>query len=220
MRCEKPWFASFGATKKTSTSAVVTSRSDAVASAGREIRAVRPTAGIVAAAALLGDDILEGCPANDGKQQVVEREEAEVASGRVCHSRSDAAHHDRDRERQEEQRQEQLARAGRNRHRAEERADRADADIGERDTAHCRTAQRPEEERVHRQRDDLRGDEESERRQRLAEPDRAAVARGEYEPVQHPLLPLWHKRPAKPEQRCEEDRDPEQPTRGELRWVR
>src|SRR5215510_10325354 len=101
MRCEKPWFASFGATKKTSTSAVVTSTSDAVASAGREIRAVRPTAGIVAAAALLGDDIFEGCPAHDAKQEVVEREEAEVPPRRVRDARSDAAHHDWDRQRQE-----------------------------------------------------------------------------------------------------------------------
>src|SRR5437763_15732117 len=112
MRCEKPWFASFGATKKTNASAVVTSTSEPAASAGRGMRRVRPTAGIVAAAALLGDDILERRPADHREEQVVEREESEVAAGRGDGGRSDAradgADDDRQGERQEEERQDQV----------------------------------------------------------------------------------------------------------------
>ena len=52
---------------------------------------------------------------------------------------------------------------------------------------------------------------------RLGEPDRAAVARREHEPVEHPLLALRHERAAEPEQRREEDRDPEQAARLEPR---
>src|SRR5581483_12524924 len=109
MRCEKPWFASFGATKKTKASAVVTSTSELAASAGRGIRGVRPTAGIVAAAGLFGDDILERRPAHDREEKVVEREEPEVAAGRGDDRRTDGPDDDRHGERQEEKRQEQIA---------------------------------------------------------------------------------------------------------------
>ena len=80
MRCEKPWSASFGATKKTRASAVVTSTSELRASAGRGMRVKRPTAGIVAGAALFGDDILERGPADDREEEVVEGEEDEIAT--------------------------------------------------------------------------------------------------------------------------------------------
>ena len=58
------------------------------------------------------------------------------------------------------------------------------------------------------------------RRERLREPDRAAVARGEHEPVEHALLPLGDEGAAEAEQRGEDDRDPEQPARGEIRRAR
>ena len=51
----------------------------------------------------------------------------------------------------------------------------------------------------------------------FAEPDRAAVDRREHEPVEHALLALGHERAREPEQRGEEDRDPEQPDRLALR---
>ena len=76
-----------------------------------------------------------------------------------------------------------------------------------------------EEEREDGQRDELGGDEEGERRDRLREPDRAAVARREHEAVEHALLALGHERPAEPEQRGEDDRDPEEAARREPRRV-
>ena len=63
---------------------------------------------------------------------------------------------------------------------------------------------RREEERERRQRDRLRDDEEREDAHDLPEPDRAAVARREHEPVEHPLLPLGHERAGQREQRGEE----------------
>ena len=74
--------------------------------------------------------------------------------------------------------------------------------------------ERLEERGEHRQRDDLGGNEESERREALAEPDGAAVARREDEPVEHAMLVLRDPGPREPEQRGEDDRDPEQPVRG------
>ena len=59
---------------------------------------------------LFRDDILKGSPADDRKDEVVEREEAQVAAAVRRHARADAADDDRQRERQEEERQEQLAR--------------------------------------------------------------------------------------------------------------
>ena len=45
----------------------------------------------------------------------------------------------------------------------------------------------------------------------FAEPDGAPVARREHEPVEHAVLLLRHPGPREPEQRGEDDRDPEQP---------
>jgi hypothetical protein len=74
---------------------------------------MRPTAEIVAAAELLGDDILERRPADHREEQVVEGEEDQVAAGGRHDGRADrsadGAHHDRHGERQEEKRQEQVA---------------------------------------------------------------------------------------------------------------
>src|SRR5437667_10877280 len=140
MRCEKPWFASFGATKKTNASAVVTSTSELTASAGRGMRNVRPTAGIVAAAWLLGDDILERRPADDREGEVVEGEEPEIAAGRDDDARADRADDDRHGERQAQQRQEQVSRPGRDGHRPEEDGDGADAELRQRQRGHGRPA--------------------------------------------------------------------------------
>src|SRR5690242_4382941 len=103
MRCENPWSASVGATKKTSASAVVTSANEAAASAGSEIRAIWPHCALDG---LLGDDVLERRPADEREEGVVEREEAEIAPRAADDGRADAADHDRDGERQEEERQE------------------------------------------------------------------------------------------------------------------
>ena len=53
-------------------------------------------------------------------------------------------------------------------------------------------------------------DEERRHADRLPEPDRAPVAGREHEPVERPLLALGGKRTGEPEQRGEDDRDPEQ----------
>ena len=50
----------------------------------------------------------------------------------------------------------------------------------------------------------------------FAEPDRAAVARREQEPVDQPLLPLGDERARQAEERREDDRDPEQALGGEV----
>src|SRR4051794_34650289 len=78
---------------------------------------------------LFGDDIFKGSPGNDRKEEVVEREKAEVAARAVADARADAADDDRDRERQEEEREEQLPGAAGDCHRGEERPDRADPDV-------------------------------------------------------------------------------------------
>src|SRR5207244_8477745 len=153
------WFASAGATKKTRASAVVTRTSEPTASAGRGMRRRRATAWIVAAAGLLGDDILERRPADHGEEKVVEREEAEVAPGRGRDARADCSDDDRHGERQEEKRQEQIPRASDDGHRAEERPDAADPEVGKEHGRHRRAADRVEEERVQRQRHDLGGNE-------------------------------------------------------------
>ena len=56
--------------------------------------------------------------------------------------------------------------------------------------------------------------EERERRKRLAEPDRAPVARREHETVEHAVLVLGNPGAREPEQRGEDDRHPEQAVRG------
>src|SRR5439155_15760032 len=108
---------SFGATKKTSASAVVTRTRELRASVGKGMR-VRPTGWIVAAGGLFGDDIFERCPAHDGEEEVVEREEAEIPAGRGDDARADRADDDRQGERQEEQRHEQIPGPRRDSHRA------------------------------------------------------------------------------------------------------
>src|SRR5581483_510416 len=118
------------------------------------------------------------------------------------------------------QRQQEIACARDDGHRAEERPHGADADIGQYDSGHRRAAKPVEEEREHRQGDELRGREERERRDALREPDGAAVARREHEAVEHALLALRDERTAEPEQGGEEDGDPQQATRRELRRVR
>src|SRR4051794_27862469 len=138
MRCEKPWLASFGTTKNTSASAPVTSASEAPASAGSGIRYLRPTAEIVAGpgrrtAALLRDDVLERRPAHEREERVVEPEKGEVAAGLADDGGADAADQDRNGERQEEQGQKEVPRARDDRHRADEGADCADADVREHD---------------------------------------------------------------------------------------
>ena len=73
----------------------------------------------------------------------------------------------------------------------------------------------PEKKRgERRQRHDLGRDEEGEHRERLAEPDRTAVAGSEHERVEHPLLALGDERAGQPQQRREDERSPEQPERG------
>src|SRR5438094_1833475 len=225
MRCEKPWLASLGTTKNTSASAPVTSASEAPASAGSGIRYLRPTAEIVAGpgrrtAALLGDDVLERGPADEREQRVIEPEEGEVAARSADDGGTDAADQDRDGERQEEQRQEQVPRAGDDRHRSDEGADGADADVREHDGRDRRAVDPVEEEREDGQRENLGEREKRERRKRLRDPDRAAVGRREHEAVEHALLALGHERAAEPEQRGEDDRDPEQAVRREIRRAR
>src|SRR6185437_3223557 len=112
-------------------SAVETSTSELTASAGRGMRRGLLTAEIVAAATLLGDDVLERRPAHDREEQIVESEEPEVPAGGGDDARADGTHNDGQRERQEEQRQQQVTRPGHHGHRAEERADPADPEIRE-----------------------------------------------------------------------------------------
>src|SRR5581483_11667932 len=169
---------------------------------------------------LFRDDILEGSPAQDRKNPVVEREKAEVAAGSAGHARADAADHDRDRERQEEQREEELSRPADGRHRGEQDADRRDAEVGERDAGDRRGVDAREEERERRQRDELGNREEGECRDRLREPDRAPIAGREQQAVEEPLLPLRDEGPRQAEQGGEDQRDPEEPLRRELRALR
>src|SRR5436190_1016075 len=72
------------------------------------------------------------------------------------------------------------------------------------------------EEREGRNGDDFGESEEDQDRDRLAEPDRASVARRQDETVDHSLLALRGEGACKPEERREDDRDPEQPRRGEV----
>ena len=95
-----------------------------------------------------------------------------------------------------------------------QRAHRADPDVREQDAGERGHVERCEEEHERGKRDDLRGEEERERRERLPEPDRAAVARREHEAVEHAVLLLRNPGAREPEQRGEHDRDPEEPVRG------
>src|SRR3954469_3793103 len=160
---------------------------------------------------LFDNDVLKGRPGKYREDGVVQAEKAQVSRGIVDHGGADAADDDRQRERQEQQRQEELAGASGDGHRSEQRPDRADPEVGERDGRDRGRVDAGEEERERRQRDQLDEDEERERREQLPEPDRAAVARREHERVEHALLPLGDERAAEAEQRGEQDREPEQP---------
>ena len=90
---------------------------------------------------LLDHHVLEGCPAEQREEQIVESEEAEVPARAVDDRRADAADDQRDRERQEKERQKQLPRARDDGRRTDERPDGADAEIGERNAGDRRSAQ-------------------------------------------------------------------------------
>src|SRR5215211_5602264 len=169
-----------------------------------------------ATSALFRNDVLKRGPTDCRKQRVVQREKAEVAAGRIGNARPDAADDHGDRERQEEHRQEQLPRTRSDRHRGHEHADRADADVRERDRADGRTVDAGEEDCEQRQRDDLGEREERERRQRLPEPDGGSIRRREHQPVEDSLLALRDERAREPEQRGEDDRHPQKPEAREL----
>src|SRR5918995_4999219 len=201
MRCEIPWAASSGAIQKASTIAAPTSAAESAASAGTETRETL----------LFGDDVLKGRPAQYREDRVVEPEKRQVAAGVGRDARADAADDERDRERQEEQRQDELARAARGRHRGEQGADGADADVREQDAEHGAGVERREEDRERRQGDELDRREEDEHGGGLAEPDRAPVGRRQHEPFERSPLPLRRPRTREAEQRREDQRHPEQP---------
>src|SRR6188508_2474642 len=161
-------------------------------------------------ARLFDNDILKARPRKNRKYQVVESEEAEVAAGVVDHRRAHSADDHRNDERQEEERQEKLACAARSGHGGQERPDRGEPEIREKDRGDELPADRLEEKSVRRQRDRFGDAEEDEHTEALGEPDGAPVAGGENEPVEHPLLPLGGEGPAEPEERSEEERDPQE----------
>src|SRR5437763_15611598 len=82
---------------------------------------------------LFRDHVLKGSPAQDRKNEVVQGEKSEVATGSRSDARADATDDDRNRERQEEERQKELARPARDRHRGHEAPDQADPDVRESD---------------------------------------------------------------------------------------
>src|SRR3954454_22607417 len=173
-----------------------------------------------ATSALFRNDVLKRGPTDCRKERVVQREKAEVAPRRGIDACADAAGDHRNGERQEEHGQEQLTRPCRNRHRGHEDADRADADIRQRNRCDRRAVDAGEEDREQRQRDRLGERKECERRQRLSEPDGAAIRRREHEPVENALLALRDERARGPEQRGEDNRHPEQAQARELAGAR
>src|SRR4029453_14009369 len=201
-----PWSASSGATQKASTIATPTSPAANAASAGTETRETL----------LFGDDVLKGRPAQYREDGVVQPGDEQVGARVGRDARADAADDERDRERQEEERQDQLARAARRGHRRQQRPDRADADVREQDAENPLRLQRREEDRERGQGDDLDQPEEDEDRGRLAEPDRAPVGGGEHEAFERAAVALRGPRAREPEQRREDERDPEQPLRRDL----
>ena len=139
---------------------------------------------------ILSNDVLKARPGENRKNGVVQAEKGEERAGIRGDARADAADHDRNRERQEEERQQQLACAARSRDRSQERPDRRDPDVRQRHRRDELPGQRVEEEREGGQRHDLGQDEEERDADRLAEPDRAPVARRQHEAVEEPLLAL------------------------------
>src|SRR5829696_9129174 len=162
---------------------------------------------------LFDDDVLKGGPRQYRENPVVQAEEGQVASRVVGDGGADASDDDRNREREEQEREQHLTRATRDGHRSEERPDGADPHVREHDGGDRRPGDAAEEEAERRQRHRLDDEEERHRREHLPEPDRAAVARREHERVEDPLLALGHERAAEPQQRREDDRDPEEALR-------
>src|SRR4051794_7460015 len=164
MRWLKPWSASSGAQKSARTTP---ERSSANAAAAK-------TTGL-----LFRNDVLKACPGENRKNEVVQREKGQVTAGFFGHRSAHASDDDRDAERQEEERQQQLPRPRRSGHRREQRADAGDPDVRQHDRGEQLPADRLEEERVGRQRDQLGDAEEGEDAEALAQPDGAAVGRRE-----------------------------------------
>src|ERR671916_29635 len=141
MRWLGPWSASSGAHSKARPRPVVSSTA---------------AASETTPAPLFRNDVLKACPGEDRKDQVVQAQEAEVASGIVRQSRADAADDDRDRERQEEERQQQLSGPSGCGHRSEQRSDSRDPYICQRHGDDELPCHRLVEERERRKRDDRR----------------------------------------------------------------
>src|SRR5687768_265972 len=110
--------------KNANTIARPTSAAESAASSGTETR--KPL--------LFGDDVLKGRPAQYREDRVVQPEKQEVPTGVGRDAGADAADDERNRQRQEEEGQDQLACPARSRHRGEQRADGADADVREQHT--------------------------------------------------------------------------------------
>src|SRR5487761_1680485 len=164
-------------------------------------------------------DVLEGRPTQQAEEHVVEREKGEIASRRADDACAYATDDDRDGKREEQEWEKEIARARGDRHCAEERPHRADADVGEDHAGHRRAAEPVEEEREQREGDELRRTEERERGDALREPDGAAVAGREHETVEHALLAFGNERASQTEQSSEENRHPQQAARRQLRRV-
>ena len=98
-------------------------------------------------------------------------------------------------------------------HCGHQRPHRADADVREQHAGERGRVERREEEDEGGQRHDLRGEEEDERRERLPEPDGAAVARRQHEAVEDAVLLLGHPSTGEAEERGEHDRDPQEAVR-------
>ena len=101
-------------------------------------------------------------------------------------------------------------------HRAEQRPDRGDPDVRQCHRADRVPADPGEEHGKRRQGHDLGGGQEEEHRKRLAEPDRAAVARREDKCVEEALLALGHERAGERQERREDERHPEESERGDV----
>src|SRR6476619_5101480 len=128
---------------------------------------------------LLRDYVLEGRPREYREDRVVQQQEEQEALTVLGYCCADAPHDQRDGEGKDEERQENFSGSSSRGHRGHERADRADADVGEEDGCERGRVERLEEEDERRQRHCLGREQERERRERLPEPDRTAVARRE-----------------------------------------
>src|SRR6187200_558301 len=156
MRWLKPWSASSGAQKRANARPATSSTEAAVASS---------------TAWLFRNDILKARPGKNRKYQVVEHEEAEVASGVVGHGRPDAAHDDRNDQRQEEKWQQELPSSARGGHRGKECPDGREPEVREEDGRDELPADRLEEKGVRGERDGLRHSEEHQHAKAFRKPD-------------------------------------------------